>query len=126
MAEGFCRHFHSDKYECFSAGIEAHGINPYAIKVMQEIGIDISSQQSKTVSELPVSDFDFVVTLCGHADENCPCFPDCVKKIHIGFEDPAKLAQNVPENDKLAIFVQVRDEIRQMIEKLPEFLSNKM
>ena len=122
MAEGFCRHFHSDKYKCFSAGIEAHGVNPYAVKVMQQIGIDISGQQSKIISELPLSDFDFVITLCGHADENCPCFPACVKKFHIGFEDPAKLAQNVRENDKLAIYKCVRDEIRLMIERLPEIL----
>lgn len=123
MAEGFCRHFHSDKYECFSAGIEAHGINPYAIKVMQEIGIDISSQKSKTVSELPVSDFDFVITLCGHADENCPFFMAKTKRLHIGFEDPAKLTWDLSNDYKMDVFRRIRDEIRQMIDDLPSVLD---
>lgn len=123
MAEGFCRHFHSDKYECFSAGIEAHGINRYAIKVMQEIGIDITRQQSKTLSGLPVSDFDFVITLCGHADENCPFFLAKTKRFHIGFEDPAKLAMGLSDDGRITVFRRIRDEIRQMVIDLPNVLS---
>jgi arsenate reductase (thioredoxin) len=116
MAEGFCRHYHADSFNCFSAGIEAHGLNPLAIEVMREKGIDISNQRSKTVSELPKVEFDYVVTVCDNADQNCPFFPAKTKKIHIGFEDPAK------QND-LSIYRRVRDEIREMIVDLPKILD---
>lgn len=123
MAEGFCRSLHSDRYVCHSAGIEAHGVNPYAVKVMQEVGIDISEYVSKTTSELPKIEFDYVITLCSHADANCPFFPEKTKKIHIGFDDPAKLGKGLLDDEKLVVFARIRDQIRCMIISLPELIN---
>lgn len=123
MAEGFCRSLHSDKYECHSAGIEAHGINPYAVKAMLDVGIDISEHKSKTTAELPKIEFDYVITLCSHADGNCPFFPAKTKKIHIGFDDPAKLGEGLPDDEKMAVFARIRDLIRCMIVTLPELID---
>ena len=83
MAEGWARHLKADQIEAFSAGIEKHGLNPYAIRVMAEAGVDITDQESSTVDELEKSEFDWIVTLCGHADETCPHIPG--NKIHQGF-----------------------------------------
>ncbi len=122
MAEGWARHMKSDRIEAYSAGIEKHGLNPLAVRVMAEAGIDISHHQSKLVDELPVSDFDFVITLCGHANETCPYFPG--KKIHRGFDDPPKLAANAAtEAEKLAPYRRVRDEIRAFVATLPDILD---
>lgn len=118
MAEGFCRSLHAGRYECFSAGIEAHGVNPYAVETMKEVGIDISGYKSKTTLELPDVEFDYVITLCSHADGNCPFFPAKTRKIHIGFDDPAKLALGLSEEEKLNTFRRIRDEIGQMIKDL--------
>lgn len=123
MAEGFCRHYHQNKFECHSAGIEAHGVNGNAIAVMQEIGIDISGQKSKTVSQLPDISFDYVVTVCGNAEQNCPFFPAKTKKIHIGFDDPAMLSKKLSGDMILGVFRRVRDEIREMVKSLPSLLS---
>ena len=119
MAEGLCRHFRGDEIEAYSAGIEKHGLNPYAVKVMQEIGIDISSHLSKTVDDLPDTEFDYVVTVCGHANETCPFFPAKTTIIHKGFDDPPKLAANAKtEEEALAHYRRVRDEIRSYISEL--------
>lgn len=123
MAEGFCKHYHAGTYECFSAGIEAHGLNASAVAVMNEVGIDISDQKSKTVAQLPDLEFDYVVTVCGDADENCPFFPAKTKKLHIGFDDPAKHQNDMPDDQKMAVFRRVRDEIRQMVLNLPKLLA---
>jgi len=88
MAEGWAKHLKGDVIEAYSAGIEKHGLNPLAVQVMEEAGIDISSQQSNIIEELPVKEFDYVYTLCGHANETCPFFPG--KKVHVGFDDPPK------------------------------------
>jgi len=121
MAEGFAKIYLSDKFAVFSAGIEAHGLNPYAIKVMDEAGIDISLQKSQKVSDLSVQDFDYVITVCGHADENCPVFSAKTRVIHKGFEDPPKLAKDAKtEEEKLYFYRKVRDEIKEYILKLED------
>ena len=122
MAEGWARHLKADRIEAYSAGIEKHGLNPLAVQVMAEAGVDISAQKSKLVEELPVKEFDFVITLCGHANETCPYFPG--KKIHKGFDDPPKLAgAATTETEKLIPYRRVRDEIREFVETLPDSLS---
>lgn len=118
MAEGWAKKLKSDEIEAYSAGIEKHGINPYALKVMGESGVDISAQQSQLLTELSIDRFDWVVTLCGHANETCPFFPG--RKIHVGFDDPPKLAaQAETEQERLAAYRRVRDEIRDFIMSLP-------
>ena len=124
MAEGICRYYRSDVIESYSAGIETHGLNPYAVKAMQEIGIDISSNKSKTVNELSVKDFDYVITVCGHANETCPYFPAKTKVIHFGFDDPPKLAKDASsEKEAFKHYQRVRDEIKDYILTLPEVLN---
>ena len=124
MAEGWARHLKGDVIEAYSAGIEKHGLNPLAVKVMAEAGVDISGQRSKTVDELPVQQFDYVVTLCGHANETCPYFPG--RKIHRGFDDPPQLAAGATtEEEVLNHYRRVRDEIRDFILTLPEALSGE-
>ena len=116
MAEGLTRHFLGEIIEPYSAGIETHGLNPLAVKVMREIGIDISGQLSKTVDDLDGNEFDYVVTVCGHANENCPYFPARTKVIHRGFDDPPKLAAEAAnEEEALIHYRRVRDEIRDYI-----------
>jgi len=121
MAEGWARHLRSDAIEAYSAGIERHGVNPLAVKVMNEAGVDISSQHSKLIDELPLRHFDYVVTLCDHANETCPVFTG--KMIHCGFADPpqmAAVAQN--EEEALTHYRRVRDQIRDFILTLPDAL----
>ncbi len=120
MAEGLCRHFQGDVIEPYSAGIENHGLNLLAVKVMREIGIDISTQHSKTVDDLGIKEFDYVVTVCGHAHETCPFFPAKTKVIHRGFDDPPKLAAGAAnEEEALSHYRRVRDEIKDCILNLP-------
>jgi arsenate reductase len=113
MAEGFCRSLRGDEFEVYSAGIEKHGLNPFAVAVMAEAGIDISSHSSKTLDDLAGVDFDLVITVCGHADEHCPIFPGATRVVHHGFDDPPQLAQAAAsESDALDCYRRVRDEIR--------------
>ena len=124
MAEGWAKHLKSDEIEAYSAGIETHGLNPYAVKVMEEAGVDISDHKSKLVAELKDIQFDYVVTVCGHANETCPFFPGKTKVVHVGFDDPPKLAKGAKtEEEALDHYRRVRDEIRAFIEKLPEALE---
>jgi arsenate reductase len=124
MAEGWARHLMGDVVEPYSAGIEKHGMNPLAVKVMAEAGVDISKHYSKTPAELGAVEFDYVVTVCGHADENCPLFPAKTKMVHVGFEDPPKSTKDLPDGEqKLAVYRSVRDEIRRFVERLPEGLA---
>ncbi len=119
MAEGWARHLKADVIEPYSAGIEKHGMNPHAIKVMAEAGVDISSHFSKTTAELGPIDFDYVVTVCGHANETCPFFPAKTKVVHVGFEDPPKLTKHLPDGEeKLVVYRRVRDEIRSFVTRL--------
>lgn len=125
MAEGWARHLKNDVFEPYSAGIEKHGLNPHAVKVMSEAGVDISKQTSKTVAEMGPVKFDYVVTVCGHANENCPIFPGQAKVVHAGFEDPPKLTRDMPDGEeKLAVYRRVRDEIRKLVETLPDALNS--
>jgi len=120
MAEGWAKHLKNKEFEVYSAGIEKHGLNPYAINVMKEVGVDISKQYSKTVGELGDMNFDYVITVCDHVNEICPIFPGKTKVIHVGFEDPPKLAKEAKtEEEKLRCYRKIRDEIRIFIENLP-------
>ncbi len=122
MAEGLCRALRGDVLEPASAGIEKHGLNPDAVTVMAEIGIDIGGHQSKTLDELP-GEFDFVVTVCGHANETCPYFPARTGVVHQGFDDPPALAREAATREEgLAHYRRVRDQIREYILTLPEAL----
>jgi arsenate reductase len=123
MAEGWARYLKGDVLEPYSAGIEVHGLNPYAVKVMKEAGVDISHHRSKHVKELFHIPFDYVVTVCDHANETCPVFPGRVKRLHVGFDDPPRLAATLSsEEEKLAVYRRVRDEIRAFVETLPDSL----
>ncbi len=124
MAEGFARHYWGDRFICSSAGIEKHGMNPMAIKAMQEAGIDLSEHYSKTLTDLGDPNPDFVVTVCGHAHESCPVFPKKVSLIHAGFDDPPKLAAKAKSEDEaMEHYRRVRDEIDDFMKRLPEKLG---
>lgn len=123
MAEGLCRALRGDVLEPASAGIETHGLNPDAVAVMAEIGIDISGHRSKTLDELS-GEFDYVVTVCGHAAETCPYFPARTAIVHRGFDDPPALAREAATREQaLEHYRRVRDEIREYILTLPEALG---
>ena len=123
MAEGWAKFLKKNQIEAYSAGLETHGLNPMAVKVMAEIGIDISTQKSEYVRDLLDIEFDYVITVCDHAHENCPIFPGKAKVIHKGFPDPPKLAESkVSEEEKLNCYRKVRDEIGDYIKQLPSIL----
>jgi arsenate reductase len=124
MAEGWARALLGDAFDVFSAGLETHGLNPYAVKVMAEAGVDISSHKSQLLSEFDGVDFDYVVTVCDHAHESCPVFSGNAKVIHHSFADPPKLvAHNASDKDRLNAFRQVRDKIRDFVKTLPCLLA---
>lgn len=124
MAEGWTAKL-KPEINAYSAGVEKHGMNKAAVQVMKESGVDISRQFSKLVSELPDVQFDYVVTLCGHAAENCPFFPGEGKRVHRGFDDPPRLAANASsEEEMLDAYRKVRDQIRDFVEGLPGSLSD--
>ena len=126
MAEGLARHFWSDRFDVSSAGIKKHGLNPLAVKAMQEIGIDISGHQSKTVAELSKPAPDFVITVCANADETCPVFPGPVRRLHAGFDDPPKLAAEAKsEEEAMRHYRRVRDEIARFVKALPDKLPSQ-
>ena len=127
MAEGWARSLKDDVIDPYSAGIEIHGLNPSAVKVMAEAGVDISTHHSKSVADLMDVPFDYVVTVCSHADETCPTFPTSAKVVHVGFDDPPKLAKEAKtEDEALNCYRRVRDEIRAYIETLPQSLERKV
>ncbi len=124
MAEGWARALKGDTIEAHSAGVEPHGMNADAVRVMREAGIDIGGQRSKHLDELKDVTFDFVVTVCDHAHESCPVFPGRTKVIHVGFDDPPKLAKNAKdEASRLAPYRRVRDEIQAFVRTLPASLQ---
>jgi len=126
MAEGWARHLKGGVLDAYSAGIETHGLNPNAVRVMAEAGVDISRQRSKHVDELRDVAFDYVVTVCGHAHEHCPLFPGKAKVVHVGFDDPPRLARSAKtEEEAFGHYRRVRDEIRAFVESLPERLTRK-
>ncbi len=123
MAEGWARALKADQFEAYSAGIETHGLNPHAVKVMAEAGVDISNQKSQNVNEFSTTQFDYVITVCGHANENCPIFPGKTRVIHHGFDDPPKLAKEAQTDEEaLNHYRRVRDEIKDFVESLPDSL----
>ena len=125
MAEGFVRYLKKNEIEVHSAGISPKGIDPLAIKVMAEVGIDIFSQKSTSIEEIKGIDFDYVITLCDNTQRTCPAFPANVSVIHMGFEDPPKPAENSQsETETIGHYRRVRNQIKAFIEKMPETLTN--
>jgi arsenate reductase (thioredoxin) len=125
MAEAWTRHLKGHILEPYSAGIEAHGLDPRAIRVMAESGIDISNQRSKNIDTLKDVEFDYVITVCDHAREACPFFPAKMRMLHWGFPDPPALAERAQtEEEALEHYRRVRDEIRALVERFPEVLSD--
>ena len=129
MAEGWARKLKSDLLEPYSAGIETQGLNPHAVQVMAEAGVDISTHRSKHVDEfatvsMDAVPLDVVVTVCGHAHETCPVLPGTPRVVHVGFDDPPRLAREAKtEEEALDHYRRIRDEIRAFIERLPESLG---
>lgn len=121
MADGLINHDFADHIEAFSAGTEPHGLNPRAVQVMQEIGIDISTNSSDHISTYEGQAFDYVITLCGDANDKCPLFFGGVKRLHMGFDDPPKAKGT--EEEIMAVYRRVRDEIRT---RLGDFFGNEL
>jgi arsenate reductase (thioredoxin) len=114
MAEGLLRHMARDRFEVASAGVSPTKVKPEAIEVMREIGVDISQQRSKAVDDFVGREFDYVITVCDNANEQCPVFPGNTKRIHWSFDDPAAVEGD--ELARLAVFRRVRDEILQQLQ----------
>ena len=126
MAEGWARHLRGDVLDAHSAGVDPHVLDPRAVTAMAEAGVDISSHRSKHVRELTGIAFDYVVTVCDNANEQCPFFPGKTKVMHVGFDDPPKLAAGAKtEEEALAHYRRVRDEIRDFVQKLPILLAGR-
>ena len=124
MAEGWGKYLRSNEYLFLSAGTKKHGMNSIAVKVMKEVGVDISSQESKTLDDVD-STFDYIITVCSDADRNCPIIPN-VKTIHFGFDDPPGLTKNLKSESAILVeYRRVRDEIKTMIENLDTILEEK-
>ena len=126
MAEGWARRLKGDVLEPYSAGIETHGLNPRAVRVMAEAGVDISGHRSKPVSDVAGVAFDYVVTVCGHANETCPMWlSGKAKVVHAGFDDPPVVARGAKtEEEALSHYRRVRDEIRAFVRTLPQCLAD--
>ncbi len=123
MAEGWAKKLKGDKYNFWSAGIETHGLNPYAVEVMAEAGVDISGHTSDNANDLGVA-LDVVFTVCGHAHETCPVFSGAPRLIHVDFDDPPKLAKEAKTKEEaLGYYRRVRDEIRAFIEHIEEYMA---
>jgi len=125
MAEAWTRQLKGDQFESYSAGVVPKAVDPRAVKAMAEVGIDISGQRSKDIESLGDRKFDYVVTLCDHANEACPLFSGKTRRVHRGFDDPPKLAAGAAtEEAALTFYRRVRDEIRDFVEAFPASLSN--
>ncbi len=120
IAEGLLRHFHGDSLQVYSSGIEPSFVRPQAIRIMNEIGIDISTQRSKSIDEFLTQEFDYVITVCDNANERCPIFPGAPHRIHWSVEDPAAVAGD--EETQLAAFRAARKELQRRLE---EFAKNE-
>lgn len=121
MAEGWARDIGGDRFDALSAGIEAHGKNPLAITVMREAGVDISGQESTRLTDKMLASADYLVTVCGHADEHCPTLPPGMRKEHWPLDDPAKATGS--EEEILAIFRESRNDIRRRVAELLDRLG---
>jgi len=124
MAEGWARRLRSGVIRAHSAGLEPRGLDPYAVRVMREVGVDISDYKSKRLKEVLDQDFDVVITVCDSAYENCPVFPRPARVVHHNFDDPPRLAaQLTDEEEILNHYRRVRDELREFVETLPDAVS---
>jgi arsenate reductase len=124
MAEAWTRELFGERIEAYSAGIEVRGLDPDAVKAMAEAGVNIAGQRSKRVNELRDMEFDYVVTVCDHARENCPVFTGKAKAVHVGFDDPPRFAADArTEEERLAPYRRVRDEIREFVKNLPSLIE---
>jgi arsenate reductase (thioredoxin) len=120
MAEGWMRYLHDEFFEVCSAGIESHGLNPLAVEVMLESGVDISAHNSSLLSETEQIVFDVVFTVCSHADKVCPSYPAGTSVVHVPFDDPPALAKScLTKEEKLVFYRRVRDQIKLFVEELP-------
>ncbi len=122
MAEGWARHLKSDVIEPYSAGVHPIGVSSRAVEAMAEAGVDISGQRSKHLSEFINDEFDYVITLCSHADRLCPSFPGKTKRVHVPFDDPYSVRGD--REYVMSEFRRVRDQIRDFVESLPESVEN--
>jgi arsenate reductase len=121
MAEGWTRALQGESFQAFSAGVDPKGVDPRAVRVMAEAGVDISAQASKSIDDLEETSFDYVVTLCDRANESCPVFFGATQRVHRGFDDPPALAVFTgSEEEALEIYRRVRDEIKELAAGLPE------
>jgi arsenate reductase len=128
MAEGWTRHLKGDCIDAYSAGIETHGLNPFAVKAMAEVAVDITRQRSENIKAFVDNKLDVVVTVCVHAHETCPVFPADCRMVHVGFEDPPKMARELAgnggsEEEQMNCYRKVRDEIKAFVETLPACLE---
>ena len=124
MAEAWTRHLKGDIIEPYSAGVDPRQVDPRAVKAMEEVGIDISAQKAKSVEAFEGVEFDYVITLCDNAQQSCPVFPAKTKLVHVGFEDPPKLAAEATDEDEsMGHYRRIRDETKAFVEKLPEDLA---
>jgi arsenate reductase len=126
MAEGFSRHLKEDLIEAHSAGVAPKGVDPGAVRAMAEVGIDISKQGSKSLDEVGHIEFDYVITLCDNAQKTCPMFPAKTRVMHVGFEDPPRLAANAKdEEEAMGHYRRIRDQIKAFVEQLPAALTRE-
>lgn len=126
MAEGWARALKGDVIDAHSAGVSPHGMNPLAVRAMAEAGVDIASHTSKTPDDLGTEPFDYVVTVCSNAHESCPVFRGDARIVHVGFDDPPRLAKGASNDDEaMPHYRRVRDEIRDFIETLPDALPRR-
>ncbi len=124
MAEGWARHLKGEQIEAYSAGIDPHALNPWAVQVMAEAGIDISRQRSQHINEFEDVEFDYVVSVCDRARQSCPALPSGKHRLHVAFDDPPRQAITaVTDEQTLAPYRRVRDEIRKFIEEMPDNLA---
>jgi len=127
MAEGWARHLHGDVIEAWSAGTRPGRIDPRASKVMHEAGVDLSGQRAKHVDVMLDVAPDWVITVCDDANESCPVFPGDARRLHVGFDDPPRLAAEVADEEQaLGVYRRVRDEIRTFVEALPQRLADSV
>jgi len=125
MAEGWGKALKGEIFNFYSAGTKKHGLNPNAVKVIQEAGVDISKHESNITDELPESHMDFVFTVCSDAHENCPFFPGG-KIIHVGFDDPPRLTKAMTDEEEiLQVYRRVRDEIKTMVTNIEEYMEGR-
>ncbi|MFW6158232.1 MAG: arsenate reductase ArsC [Planctomycetota bacterium] len=127
MAEGWTRHLHGDRVEPYSAGVKKTGVDPTAIRVMAEAGVDIARHRSKQIADLPELDVDLAVTVCSPARQHCPVFPGRTRVVHVAFDDPPALAADADtQAEELEHYRRVRDEIRAFVEQdLPRLLCER-